>query len=1559
MARKSKNKKQQTFNVYPYLGGYQHFMRNGGMLPKFEDEGQVNVSASELYKKIKPTNTDQDYPDTLKGAVKEFNEHFGNRDDRSKYNTLGGLGRLGLLGNVVQGVNQGVKNLRTAFDKDSYTPGGKYSKFDETGALRFADVKLTNTTDQNALLHGENFSKYLGMSKKEREKWIESGGRNTDLWWSTDDLQYGKYNYMDRNEDGTPKFDGINYRQIKARNEMYKNPDTGESLFAIKNKNKDGTFTYFNPDGSIDYDKSSQTQYDLIEEGTGPGGLADVNAQTMIFDFDKEGENKLAAFSGFNEQTTTTGVCSDGASLTEESCTNAGGTWTTDTKTENVNPVTEYDPDVNFGNYTTTTTSEETRQQRLNREAQEGSGEDNTLRYGAELRNMLTRYDAGGVADDNLNDSTAYWDRFDNPGDPVFQDGGSLPKAQNGWSFSDWGHGVLDVAGLIPGFGEIADGVNAAWYMAEGDKTNAALSAAAMVPFAGWAATAGKLGLKGKKAVKATEATKDVVKNIPPKWSKGVTNHLPPGYHTNPAVRDSYIQSGAMAAKNNELITDMTTLGNKLDDMGYDANSLIAENIHFTNPAKHSNRSVVEVVLPNGQTQLFFRSSGNAGKSFRKTGTSEGVWSPFPGHHATMSAQGTPIDNWFVKGTQDQYDNFYGSKSFENISKRLSEIEKSAAWDMSQQGFKSLRSDANPMGLPINASKEQLEIFIKNNPGLAFPQLKKYGGTLPKAQDGVDITPGTPEDYNDSLIESIESKQNPDPNQPPEELLIPGVDFDPMENVNNFEVPNAPKPPDRTDQNVMEGQATEEQQNMGIDVSYGKGPIQKTYNKVREATNTGVLGAALDIYGGASAFAVDKLAPFLSSFAEGQDRHEAKLKQRSMSAEDFAPMMEETAGTGAKGFYDVNKGGYGDDLYGTGEIYGQVQEGKELINQNPDLSGVLSYMPSDKDQLAFNKEHLEKQKEFLGKMKNGGQLPKYQALGQVSNAKKFLNYINPFKFKPADNVFFSLGQTSQEPFTKINFNAGEDIAGFLNVNYRNKLGPSVEMVSVPEEYRNMGIATALYDKAIQEAALGVNNKASAKYPGLISGETLDNPEATINIWKHFDLDVQNTERTKMDKLLGKNKWVEDDGTTDFSSFIKDGKYEGPLVRLKGLNKKGETKVSEFRKFYDELSAEDKIMYNMTAKNVGGTTWNDIHSPLGRYLLNGFRTKNKIGDGKHFKDYNKLPLYLTLGGLAYRTFSGDGLDNEVQEKERQRYLNKRAKEEGFKNADDFIKHLSDTTREMNMESETYDYYKDSVGDLYRRGGQYEMPEYLRGGGTASEGAVLCDAYDKPIDPEKAWAADVNNNYKGPGGNNDSNKVDRGLFPFYLGGQLPKMDDGGNWNLKGWLKGEQGIIPDYKGESTKKTISENESVNKALDYTQTGLTVAGMQDYSGPIAAGADLLNSAISGGRAYAAPEGSEQRKVHTENAILNASSAIPGYGLATATTSLAKDTAGYTGVMDTNTSVSTQVADSMKTPESNPITMKGNMDNKAAKFGGEQEAEIDMDLYYELIKAGADIKILG
>ncbi len=54
----------------------------------------------------------------------------------------------------------------------------------------------------------------------------------------------------------------------------------------------------------------------------------------------------------------------------------------------------------------------------------------------------------------------------------------------------------LDVIGLIPGVGEIADAVNGTIYLYRGDNVNAALSFAATVPFAGWGATIGKFAVK-------------------------------------------------------------------------------------------------------------------------------------------------------------------------------------------------------------------------------------------------------------------------------------------------------------------------------------------------------------------------------------------------------------------------------------------------------------------------------------------------------------------------------------------------------------------------------------------------------------------------------------------------------------------------------------------------------------------------------------------------------------------------------------------------------------------------------------------------------------------------------------------------------------------------------------------------------------------------------------------------------------------------------------------------------------------------------------------------------
>lgn len=69
----------------------------------------------------------------------------------------------------------------------------------------------------------------------------------------------------------------------------------------------------------------------------------------------------------------------------------------------------------------------------------------------------------------------------------------------------------LDIVGLVPGLGEIADGLNGLISLARGDYAGAALSFAAMIPFAGWAATAGKFG---KKALNAADTVGDATRAV-------------------------------------------------------------------------------------------------------------------------------------------------------------------------------------------------------------------------------------------------------------------------------------------------------------------------------------------------------------------------------------------------------------------------------------------------------------------------------------------------------------------------------------------------------------------------------------------------------------------------------------------------------------------------------------------------------------------------------------------------------------------------------------------------------------------------------------------------------------------------------------------------------------------------------------------------------------------------------------------------------------------------------------------------------------------------------------
>lgn len=224
---------------------------------------------------------------------------------------------------------------------------------------------------------------------------------------------------------------------------------------------------------------------------------------------------------------------------------------------------------------------------------------------------------------------------------------------------------------------------------------------------------------------------------VNPTWATEIPNFLPKNYLTDPLVKQSYIESGAYSAKNQSLLSDQIEYGSSLDKSGFDASTLIDQNISLSDAGLNSNRTVVQFPMPDGKTQFMMRSSGNANKDFRGLGSSEGIWSPFPGFHTTLNG-GKPVDNWFVKGTQNQYDNFYGSKSYEDISKKLSELEITNQWDMSNQGFKSLRTKNNPNGLPSQATPAELKIFKETpgNEGLNIGGGKTDGNLIDTQQQG-------------------------------------------------------------------------------------------------------------------------------------------------------------------------------------------------------------------------------------------------------------------------------------------------------------------------------------------------------------------------------------------------------------------------------------------------------------------------------------------------------------------------------------------------------------------------------------------------------------------------------------------------------------------------------------------------------------------------------------------------------------------------------------------------------------------------------------------------------
>jgi hypothetical protein len=84
-------------------------------------------------------------------------------------------------------------------------------------------------------------------------------------------------------------------------------------------------------------------------------------------------------------------------------------------------------------------------------------------------------------------------------------------KTARSMSLSDLGHTALDVVGMVPVLGSVANLANAGWYAEQGNWAAAAGSAAAAIPLAGDGVDAAKLGddavKLGEDAVRAEQAT--------------------------------------------------------------------------------------------------------------------------------------------------------------------------------------------------------------------------------------------------------------------------------------------------------------------------------------------------------------------------------------------------------------------------------------------------------------------------------------------------------------------------------------------------------------------------------------------------------------------------------------------------------------------------------------------------------------------------------------------------------------------------------------------------------------------------------------------------------------------------------------------------------------------------------------------------------------------------------------------------------------------------------------------------------------------------------------------
>jgi len=293
MARKKKNKKQQTFNVYPFLAEY-------GItnlpLSKAEEgtEKKDDKSFIELQNQML-----QAQRDSVQNALGSPVPAFANTNAFNLINLISGVGKF------ADDAKAGFPNMINP------ATGKPYEK------SNFEKITVTNPTGENRLLNTKVLNQYLEGTKEERSKISQE-----DLWRKPNEVRAEYYNAFmaDRNElypdmfsnssmdlDGNISYDDVTVKNPKHDQELFEatgDPQYGPTIVEPFDLEKHGT----------EFDKAEQNLADYNVDYFVSDDEGVFDPKNITFQTYKDGQPVTEAYDptkNYRDHTITTNVQED------------------------------------------------------------------------------------------------------------------------------------------------------------------------------------------------------------------------------------------------------------------------------------------------------------------------------------------------------------------------------------------------------------------------------------------------------------------------------------------------------------------------------------------------------------------------------------------------------------------------------------------------------------------------------------------------------------------------------------------------------------------------------------------------------------------------------------------------------------------------------------------------------------------------------------------------------------------------------------------------------------------------------------------------------------------------------------------------------------------------------------------------------------------------------------------------------------------------------------------------------------------------------------------------